>query len=119
MPPGPSSPASRQAERVSTEFNDTIDAYVDPPFSTETDAEHAARVGATGAGRAHDGSVRTMIGGPIEHQMQVGVMDGSTLSLFSLQALGDDKSYPADLTPAALVAVPDGSGSWTTRRCSG
>ena len=54
---------------MSEEFDATIDSYVEPPVALETEAEYAARVGSEPAGLAHDGSARTMIGGPIEHRM--------------------------------------------------
>jgi hypothetical protein len=56
-------------ELISAEFDATIDNYVPPPVALETEHEYAQRVPQQGVGRLHDGSARTMIGGPIEHRM--------------------------------------------------
>jgi hypothetical protein len=59
--------AAEQA-RISAEFNATIDEYQPPPIALETPAEYQKRVGEVGVGTLHDGTARTMIGGPIEHR---------------------------------------------------
>ena len=60
---------AQESAHISEEFNRTVDKFIPPPFALETEAEHALRVGSRGAGEAHTGERRTMIGGPIEHRM--------------------------------------------------
>jgi hypothetical protein len=59
----------QESQCMREEFNLTIDEHVLPPRARESGEEYRRRVGSGGAGAAHDGSVRTMIGGPIEHRM--------------------------------------------------
>lgn len=60
-----------ESQRILDEFNATIDEFVERPRALETAAEHRERAGdeKVGVGQRHDGSARTMIGGPIEHRM--------------------------------------------------
>ena len=58
-----------EGQRILADFNATIDGFVSPPRALESGEDYRRRVGSAGAGVAHDGSARTMIGGPIEHHM--------------------------------------------------
>eukprot|EP01052_Picozoa_sp_SAG31_P007646 SAG31_NODE_367_length_16811_cov_20.811584_17_plen_186_part_00 len=82
-----------EAQRMSREFNETIDGYIDPPFASEDAEQHRARVEPSkGAGEKHDGSKRTMIGGPIEHKMHW-ILDHPRISGLLGGLIGKDWNY--------------------------
>ena len=67
-----------ESARISLEFDATIDSFIAPPVALETPEAYEQRVSQhSGAGAIHDGTERTMIGGPIEHRMSW-ILDVST-----------------------------------------
>jgi ectoine hydroxylase-related dioxygenase (phytanoyl-CoA dioxygenase family) len=120
-----------ESERISTEFNQTIDSFVERPIALEPPDEYRARVGGAkdGVGKLHDGSTRTMIGGPIEHRMSW-ILDHPKILALLRGVIGEDfnvSTATPPLTPCcrqpsrsqAHCAVPRACRAHITQYCSG